>query len=67
LRAKNRECASYDACELGAAQVAAGMWKVGVRGYVSGFIRTGRKARALRPLVAHLAPDWLLAPWRRLR
>jgi glycosyltransferase involved in cell wall biosynthesis len=67
LRAKNRECEGYDACELGAAQLAAGLWKAGVRGYVSGFLRTGQKARALRPLAAHLAPDWLLAPLRRLR
>jgi glycosyltransferase involved in cell wall biosynthesis len=67
LRAKNRECAIYDACELGAARMAAGYWKTGVREYVSGFLRAGRKRWAIRLLLAQLAPSWLLALGRKLR
>jgi len=67
LRAKNRELSVYDACELGAARIAAGFWATGFREYLSGFVRVRRKARAIHLLVAQLAPDWLLAAWRRAR
>jgi glycosyltransferase involved in cell wall biosynthesis len=67
LRAKNREYTIYDVCELGAARMAAGHWKTGVREYVSGFPRAERKLWAIRLLLAHLAPSWLLALGRRLR
>jgi hypothetical protein len=67
LRAKNQECAIYDACELGAAHLAAGHWKVGVQVFFPGFVRAERKTKAIHLLLAHLTPRWLLALWRRLR
>jgi len=67
LRAKNRECASYDECDLGAAHLAAGHWSAAIRWYLSGFTKAERKARAIRVLLVHLAPSWLLSLWRRLR
>jgi hypothetical protein len=67
LRAKNRECASYDECDLGAAHLAAGHWRAAIRWYLSGFTKAERKARAIRVLLVHLAPSWLLSLWRRLR
>jgi len=67
LRAKNREWERYDRCELGAAHLAAGNLKEGARLYVSGFVAAERKFIAIRPLLVHLAPRWLLAAWRRWR
>lgn len=67
LRAKNRECASYDECDLGAAHLAAGHLRAGIRWYLSGFTNAERKTRAIRVLLVHLAPSWLLSLSRRLR
>lgn len=67
LLATNREWRSYDECELGAAHLAAGHWRVGVRSYLSGFANAKNKVKALRALAAHLAPGWLLALWRWMR
>jgi hypothetical protein len=67
LLATNRECAVYDRCELGAARIAAGLWGTGIREYISGLGRAKRKSRAIKLLLAQLAPDWLLGSWRRLR
>ena len=67
LREINREWTSYDECELGAAHMDAGHWRVGVRVFFPGFIRAERKKKAIHPLLAHLTPRWLLAFWRRLR
>jgi len=67
LRAKNRECASYDICELGAALLSAGQWRAGALRYLSGFAKAERKARAIRVLLAYLAPAWALSLYRRMR
>jgi hypothetical protein len=67
LRRVNREWTSYDECELGAAHMDAGHWRVGVRVFFPGFIRAERKKKAIHPLLVHLTPRWLLAFWRRLR
>jgi hypothetical protein len=67
LLARNRECATYDRCELGAARIAAGLWRAGIREYISGLVRAERKSRAVQLLLAQLVPDWLLGSWRRLR
>jgi glycosyltransferase involved in cell wall biosynthesis len=67
LREVNREWISYDECELGAALLAAGKWRVGVRSFFSGFSHAERKTKAIHPLLAHLTPRWVLAFWRRLR
>jgi glycosyltransferase involved in cell wall biosynthesis len=67
LRARNRECATYDRCELGAAQLAAGHWIAGIRQYLASFAGAKRKARAIQLLLAHAAPRWLLSVWWGLR
>jgi hypothetical protein len=67
LRAKNRECASYDECELGAAHLAMGHWRIGLRHYFGGFMKVARKTLAVRLLLAHVSPDWLLHRFRRIR
>jgi glycosyltransferase involved in cell wall biosynthesis len=67
LRARNRQCMSYDECEHGAAHLAAGDWWLGIRRYLSGFAKAERKVKAIRRLAAYLAPAWLLNLWRRLR
>jgi len=67
LRVRNRECASYDQCELGAAEIAAGHVAAGARRYLSGFAGARRKARALQLLAVQLAPQWLLGLWWSFR
>lgn len=67
LRARNRECASYDQCELGAAEIAAGRIATGARRYLAGFGGAPRKSRALQLLLVQLAPQWLLGLWWGLR
>jgi len=67
LRAKNRECMSYDQCELGAAHLSAGHWRTGLRWYLSGISTARSKTRAARILGAHVIPDQVLSIWRRLR
>ncbi|MGH8687209.1 MAG: glycosyltransferase family 2 protein [Burkholderiales bacterium] len=67
LRAKNRECASYDQCELGAAEIAAGRLRTGMRRYATAFASARRKARAIQLLLVQLAPRWLLAAWWGMR
>ena len=49
VKERNLEFTSYDECDLGAAQLAAGHLRAGVRRYYGGFIKARRKARA-RPL-----------------
>jgi glycosyltransferase involved in cell wall biosynthesis len=67
LRFRSRECANYDECDLGAALLAAGHWRAGVQRYLSGIAKADRKSKALRVLLAHVAPEWLLRVWRWLR
>jgi glycosyltransferase involved in cell wall biosynthesis len=67
LRAVNRECASYDECELGGAHLAAGHWRAGTRWLRKGFAEAPRKRLAMRAFLAQVAPGWLLQSWRQLR
>jgi glycosyltransferase involved in cell wall biosynthesis len=67
LLQRNLQYRSYDECNLGAAYMAAGRWKAGARFYLRGLKGAPRKLRALRLLVAHLSPGWVLLLWRRLR
>jgi glycosyltransferase involved in cell wall biosynthesis len=67
LQARNRECTVYDTCELAAARIASGLWRVGIPEYLRGLVRAKSKARAIYLLLAQLAPDWLRTAWRTTR
>lgn len=67
LRAANRECASYDECELGGAHLAAGHWREGTRWLRKGLAESPRKWLAMRAFFAQAAPGWLMQLWRWLR
>jgi glycosyltransferase involved in cell wall biosynthesis len=67
LRAVNRECASYDACELAGAHLAVGHWRAGLRWLRKGFAEAPRKWLAIRSFLAQVAPGRFLRLWRWLR
>jgi glycosyltransferase involved in cell wall biosynthesis len=67
LKATNRVQANYDECELGAAYMACGRWREGLRRFRKGLAGADHKSIAVRALLVHLAPRWMLGLWRRGR
>ena len=67
LRLKNRECSRYDECLFGAAHIAAGHFRTGVRWYFHGIVGARHKATAVHFSAINIVPGWLLRGLRRMR
>ena len=67
LLALNRGLRHYDECVLGAAYVKTGTFRKGVQLIAKGLRGANSKPRALRLIMANLAPQWIHAMLASLR